>query len=154
LASRAILGRMQLRAERGRFAEAEQLIHQALDDPRIDGSSLALAMGPVYCLQGRLEENLSLFEARWVALDRAGQGASEPAIQLVRGNIEVRRSPIPVEMVRTTLDHALQLAPNDDRVWLGKANLAIRTAAYDEAARWLEACQRRRPEDIPVWNAR
>ena len=46
------------------------------------------------------------------------------------------------------------MAPDDDRVWLGKANLAIRAGSYDEAARWLDACLRRRPEDVPVWRAR
>jgi hypothetical protein len=37
---------------------------------------------------------------------------------------------------------------------LGRANLAIRTGAYDQAERWLNDCQRRRPDDIPVWRAR
>ena len=46
------------------------------------------------------------------------------------------------------------LAPDDDRVWLGKANLAIRTGMYDEAERWLAACLGRRPGDAPVWRAR
>jgi enediyne biosynthesis protein E4 len=153
-APRAILGRMQLRAERGRFAETEQIIRDALDDSRIDGSSLPLSLGPVWCLQGRLEETLRLIEASWDVLNQAGEGDSEPAINLVRGHIELRRSPIPVEMVRSSLDQAVQLASNDDRIWLGKANLAIRVGSYEEAARWLDACLRRRPEDDPVWRAR
>jgi tetratricopeptide (TPR) repeat protein len=45
------------------------------------------------------------------------------------------------------------LAPEDDRIWLAKANLAISQGAFDEAARWLDSCLRRRPEDVPVWNA-
>ena len=32
--------------------------------------------------------------------------------------------------------------------------MAIRAGAYDEAARWLDACLRRRPDDVPVWRAR
>jgi tetratricopeptide (TPR) repeat protein len=39
---------------------------------------------------------------------------------------------------------------DDDRVWLGRANLAIRTGDYSEAKRWLEDCRRRRL-DVPVW---
>jgi enediyne biosynthesis protein E4 len=154
LAARAILARMQLRAERGRFTETEQIVRDALDDPRIDGSSLPLSLGPVWCLQGRLEETLRLIEARWDALNNAGEGDSETAINLVRGHIELRRSLIPVEIVRSNLDQAVQLASDDDRVWLGKANLAIRVGSYEEAARWLDACLRRRPEDVPVWRAR
>ena len=45
------------------------------------------------------------------------------------------------------------MAPDDDRVWLGRANLAIRTADLDEASRRLDACLKRRPEDAPVWRA-
>ncbi len=60
----------------------------------------------------------------------------------------------PVETVRARLDQAAKLAPEDDRVWLGRANLAIRTGNQDEAARWLDACQRRRPADPAVWLAR
>src|SRR5262249_45114145 len=132
---------------------AEQIIREALNDPRIDGSSLTLALGPVYCLQGRLEETLRLIEARWDALNRTGQGDSEPALNLVRGYIEIRRSPIPLAMIRATLDQATGMNPQDDRVWLGKANLAIRAGTYAEASRWLELCQRQRPEDVPVWRA-
>ena len=115
---------------------------------------MTLALGPVYCLQGRVVEAQRLTEARWEALDRAGEGASREAIKLMRGYIEVRRNPIPVEMIGSTLDQALRMVPDDDRVWLGKANLAIRVGLYDEAARWLDACLRRRPADVPVWNAR
>jgi enediyne biosynthesis protein E4 len=154
LAARAILGRIQLRAERGRFAETEQIIRTALDDPRIDGSSLPLSLGPVWCLQGRLEETLRLIEARWNALNQASEGDSEPAINLVRGHIELRLNPIPIEIVRSNLDQAARSYPQDDRIWLGKANLAIRTGAYTEAAQWLDDCLRRRPVDGPVWRAR
>jgi predicted Zn-dependent protease len=59
-----------------------------------------------------------------------------------------------VENVRAYLEQAASLAPGDDRVWLGRANLAIRTGAYDEAERLLDDCLKRRPEDIPVWRAR
>jgi enediyne biosynthesis protein E4 len=52
------------------------------------------------------------------------------------------------------LDEAARRAPDDDRVWLGKANLAIRVGAYDEAASQLEACLSRRPDDPSVWRAR
>jgi enediyne biosynthesis protein E4 len=153
-APRAILGRMQIRMECGRLAEAEQIVQDALDDPRIDASQLPILLGPIYCQQGRLEETLRLIEARWDALNRAGGGASEEAINLVRAHIALRRSSDSIEMIRAALDQAAALAPEDDRVWLGKANLAIRLGSYDEAARWLAACLRRRPADVPVWRAR
>jgi len=153
-APQAIQGRMQLQMELGRLAEAEQIVKNALADPRIDGSSLPILLGPVYCQQGRLEETLRLLQTRWEALNQAGRGASEPAINLVRAHIELRLNPIPIEAIRTALDHATQLAPDDDRVWLGKANFSIRVRSYEEAGQWLDSCLRRRPEDVPVWRAR
>ncbi len=59
-----------------------------------------------------------------------------------------RRHPAP------TLSRRRSVAPDDDRVWLGRANLAIRDGSFDLAARLLDACLRRRPDDVPVWRAR
>jgi len=145
---------VRIEMERGRFADAEQIIREALEDPRINGSSLPILLGPFYCQQGRLEETLRMIESRWEALNQAGEGTSEPAINLVRAHIDLRRSPVPIEAVGSALDQAARMAPEDDRVWLGKANLAIRAGSCDEAARWIDACLRRRPEDGPVWRAR
>ncbi len=153
-APQAMQGRMQLEMELGRLAEAEQIVKNALADPRIDGSSLPILLGPVYCQQGRLEETLQLLQTRWEALNQAGGGASEAAINLLRAHIELRLNPVPIEVIRTALDHAARLAPDDDRVWLGKANFSIRVHSYDEAGHWLDSCLRRRPDDVPVWRAR
>jgi enediyne biosynthesis protein E4 len=152
--ARAIRGRIELLIEQGRLADAETLIIQALSDPQIDGSGLRLSLGLVYSLQGRVDEGQRLLEACWDRLNEAGDGASELAILLVRLHIQLWREIPPVEVVRSFLDQVTRSAPEDDRVWLGKAKLAIRVDSYDEAARWLEACLRRRPDDIPVWRAR
>jgi len=152
--SQAIVGRIELEVERGRFAETERMVDGALQDPRLEGSDLAILLGPVYCQQGRVEEAKRLVEARWRHLSDQGEGASEKAINLVRLYIELDRKPFPVESVRSALDQAGRRAPEDDRVWLGKARLAIHTHSYDEAERWLQACSKRRPNDVPVWRAR
>lgn len=152
-AARAILGRVQLRAGLGRLSEAEELIRGALADPAIDGAGLCSRSGPSIPRKVA-EETLRLIEARWEALNRAGEADSESAIYLIRGYIERRRSPVPVEVIRSDLDPAARRNPRDDRVWLGKANLAIREGSYDEAARRLDACLRWRPDDVPVWCAR
>ena len=56
--------------------------------------------------------------------------------------------------MRTSLDEAAKLAPDDDRVWLGRANLAIRTGDMKDAERWLNECEKKRPDDPAVWRAR
>src|SRR5207253_119999 len=40
----------------------------------------------------------------------------------------------------------------DDRVWLGRADLAVRTGKWEEARRWLERCLASRPDDPVVWS--
>ncbi len=153
-AASALLGRMKIETERGRFSETEQIIRDARDDPRVEASSVLILLEPLYRYQGRLAESLHLIERRWDALDRAGEGATEQAINLVRSHIEHQQNPMSPDAIRSILDQAASLAPDDDRVWLGKANLAIRSGSFDEAKRWLDACLQRRPEDIPVWRAR
>jgi enediyne biosynthesis protein E4 len=151
---RAIQGRMDVHIERGRLADAEQLIKEALEDPQIDRSSASLALGPVYDMEGRGAEAERLIEACWDELDTKGEGASENAVKLVRLHIDHVRNTPSVEAIRLFLERAARSVADDDRVWLGRANLAIRAGAYDEAARWLDACLRRRPDDVPVWRAR
>lgn len=55
-APKAMAGRLETLFERGRLADAEQLVREALDDPRVDGSGLSILLGPIYCQQGRLDE--------------------------------------------------------------------------------------------------
>ena len=153
-APRAIQRLMELEVDGGRFAAAEQLVKRAMEDPRNDASALPLFLGPIYWLQGRVDEARQSIEARWHCLNDRGEGASEKAVELVRLHIELEHNPLPIETVRQGLDDAGRLAPDDDRVWLGKANLAIRAGMYDEAERWLVRCMKRRPNDLAVWRAR
>ena len=149
-APRAIAGRMELLVERKRFADAEQLIKGMAKVARID----SILLGSVYCQQGRFEEAERLIEARWQRLNKMGEGGSEKSINLVRLHIEFRRTIPPIDAIRAFFDQADALAPEDDRIWLGRANVAIRAGSHDEAGRLLDACLRRRPDDPAVWRAR
>ncbi len=151
---RAILARMGLCQDSGRLADAEQLIRDAAEDPRNERTALLISLVPLYIQEGRIDEAQRLIETRWEHENETGHGASDAAIKLVRLHIELTLKPTPVETVRAFLDQAAGLVPDDDRVWLGRANLAIRTGSYDEAKRWLDACQQRRPDDVPIWRAR
>ena len=136
-APQAIQRLVELEVEKGRFAAAEELVERAIGDPRNDATALPLFLGPIFWLQGRTVDAGQAIEARWNVLNDRGEGASEKAIDLVRLHIELTSKPLPVEAVRNGLDEAGRLAPDDDRVWLGKANLAIRIGKYDEAERYL-----------------
>jgi enediyne biosynthesis protein E4 len=145
---------MSLYVDGGQLATAEQIINDSAQDPRSDSTALRILLLPVFCQHGRIEEAQRLVEQRWEHLRETGEGASELAINLARLHAEVELLPSPVEAVRASLDRAAKLAPDDDRVWLGLANLEIRTGNYHDAEHWLDACLKRRPDDVPVWRAR
>jgi enediyne biosynthesis protein E4 len=151
---RAVRGRLRLLHESGQLAAAEQLVNDAARNLRNDRTALLVLLVPMYSALGRIDEAERLIEDRWEHLNQKREGALEPAIKLVRQHIELTLKGMPVETVRTFLDRSAKLDPDDDRVWLGRANLAIRTGAYEEAEWWLDACQRCRPNDVPVWDAR
>jgi thioredoxin-like negative regulator of GroEL len=154
LAFPALEQRMALLVQEGRLTEAEQFIARTPAGPRFTASELNLLLGPIYCREGRADEAMKLIEAQWRHHNDAGQAASEIAINQLRLYLEIRSEPVSVESIRAVLDQAGRLAPNDDSIWLWKAKLAIRTESYDEAARLLDLCLERRPEDVGVWRGR
>src|SRR5262249_57891136 len=100
---------------------------------------------PTVVEEGRVEEARRQIEQRWQVLDADGNGTSEQAIYAARLHIELSWELPTAAQVRDFLDQAARRAPNDDRIWLARANLAIRTGSCDEAARWIDHCLRRRP---------
>jgi tetratricopeptide (TPR) repeat protein len=151
---RAIRGRMRIFQNAGQFAAAERLIFDAAQDRRTDRTGMLVLLVPLLSELGRQDEALRIVEQRWEHLNAQGEGALEPAIRLLLQHIELSLQALPVETIRVALDRAGQLAPDDDRVWLGRADLALRTGAFDDAGRWLDACLERRPEDSAVWRSR
>ena len=70
---RSAEGRVALEIERGRVADAEQLIKDLKAGSHGDESDASILLGPIYCQQGRLEEAKQLIEARWDQLNKAGE---------------------------------------------------------------------------------
>ena len=147
----AIYGCRELKVERGLLADAEHLIKLAQETAPDRGFLLNDLFVPIYCFQGRIEEASRLIEDEWDRLNRNGEGASELAIKAVQLHMGAKRSIADPESTRDYLAKASRLAPNDDRVWLGRANLAIRNGSFDLAAGLLDDCLKRRPDDVPVW---
>ena len=90
-----------------------------------------------------------------------GQSLLQRDVERMRDPSETLRTlwdhdddPYPVDGLTLTLGKAKLSAPDDDRVWLGLADLATRTGRFDEAGDWLARCERARPEDRAVWRAR
>jgi enediyne biosynthesis protein E4 len=151
---RAIRGRMLLLQNEGKIAEAERLVSAAANDRRNDRTSLMVLLVPIMIDLGRQDEATELIEDRWADLNARGHGALDPAINLLLQHVELTTGVAAIDVVRTLLDEAAKLAPDDDRVWLGRANLAIRTGDLKDAERWLNECERNRPDDRAVWRAR
>ncbi len=151
---RAILGRMRLLQDDGRLAEAERLVSEAARDRRDNRTSLMVGLVPIMVESGRQAEAIELIEDHWEYLNSLGQGALDPAIKLLLRHVELTTGPVAIDAVRTSLDEAAQRAPGDDRVWLGRANLAIRTGDMKAAEPWLDRCEMKRPDDRAVWRAR
>jgi enediyne biosynthesis protein E4 len=151
---RAIMARLRLFHDTGRLAAAEKFLIDAAEDPRNDRTYLLVLLVPIYSEIGRSDEAERLVEAQWEHLRATGHATEEASIKLVRLHIELTWKVPAVESLRHFLDQAGRQASDDDRVWLGRANLSIRTGSLDEAGRWIDACLRRRPDDVPVWKAR
>ncbi len=150
---RAVLARLRLFHDMGQLAAAEQVVIDAAADLRNDRTDLLLLLVPIFSQIGRSDEAERLIEDRWEHLRALGEATPEESIKLVRLHIELTWKASSLDNLRLYLDQVGGLAPDDDRVWLGRANLAIQTGANDEARRLLAACQRRRPDDVPVWRS-
>ena len=55
-------------------------------------------------------------------------------------------NPVPIEKIWPALEKAAEISPDDDRIWLGRANLAIRTGEFAKA----KALARRLPAAAPA----
>ena len=140
---KASVGRARLLTDSGRFTQAENALTALPSDRGEDALKVRQALELLYRFEGRTKEARALIVESW-------RGAPEPSYVLKRLYI-LEDAAFPVDYVRQSLDVG---DPDDERIWLGRANLAIWSGRFDEAARWLDACERRRPDDQPVWLAR
>ena len=142
-AHKAALARARLLMNAGRFTLAETLLSSIPRQGGPEGEQASQVLQTLFHFEGRIAEIRELIHENWAHSD-------DPAIVL-RKLYVLDHSTFPVDHVRKTLENA---DPEDDRVWLGQANLAAWNGQFDEASRWLERCAQRRPDDEPVWRAR
>jgi tetratricopeptide (TPR) repeat protein len=146
LAARAALDSARLALEHGRLAVAEASLAPWLDDRGEIGEQAARLADQVDLYTGRLRAIARRIEHRWAS-------APDPS-RLLRLHWQLETQPVPVLALRAALDRMARQSPDDDRVWLGRADLAIRTGQTDEAIALLSRCEARRPGDPDVCRAR
>jgi thioredoxin-like negative regulator of GroEL len=142
----AVARAVTLIEQRGRFSEGEALLEPVLRERGPAAGEASQALARLYYREGRFEDVQRLHRDRWPREpDRAAA---------LREMWMIDTGGFPIERIKTFLEGAARAAPDDDRVWLGRANLAARSGHIEDAARLLEACLRRRPDDPVAWHAR
>ena len=130
----AALRRARLAIERGRFALAEEALAQAAFPRQSPAGEMSQSYRQqLYLLTGRLDELRRSIEGEW--------GGPRSRAEVLRTRwLADDASSSAFDAVERRLDEAGRAAPEDDRVWLGRAYLAIRRGAFDEAGAWLKKC--------------
>ena len=137
----AALGRVLLLMNAGKFSQAEDLLVSLPCDRGAYAGHVRSQLELLLRIEGRDKERRSLIVESWPG----GAGPSDVLKRLFM----LEDAPFPLDYVREALARGDQ---NDDRFWLGRANLATWCGRYEEANRWLDPCEWRRPEDQAVWH--
>ena len=146
-AGNAAMLRVRLLMKRDRFAAAEELLPAALRASGQHAIEARETLVHLLNLEGRFAEVRSLVQEGWDSYpDRFGLLRQLANLDSI--------NPVPIEKIWPALEKAAENSPDDDRIWLGRANLAIRTGEFAKAKDWLDDCLRRRPRDAAVWKSR
>ena len=128
----------------GHYRPAEDVLRKALEPaPASIRYDLERALCRLYRFEGRTDDVRRVLRGSW-------RRSPDPA-GILRELWFLDTTPVPVEALQLALDKA---DDTDDRVWLGRANLATLTGRFNDAARWIERCLNRSSGDAAVWSAR
>jgi YD repeat-containing protein len=129
---------------RGRLHAAERRLEQVRGRGGPGRDQARDLLSEIYQIEVRFDDVRSLHRASLAE-------AQDPTRDLKElSNLDLAR--LPYDGLKGALEKAGQLAPQDERVWLGKARLAIQGGRWDEASTWLRRCRDAGP-DAPVWRA-
>ncbi|WP_422927952.1 FG-GAP-like repeat-containing protein [Singulisphaera sp. PoT] len=146
MSPRAALERAQFALDHGRLAVAEESLPLALKGPGELGEKASRLADQLALYTGRCREIARRIESRW--------WSARNQASLLHMHWLIETQPAAVLAVRESLEQMERKAPEDDRVWLGRANLAMRSGRFDEADAWLKRCEARRPDDPDTCEAR
>jgi thioredoxin-like negative regulator of GroEL len=142
----AVLASGRLAMDKFRYSVAERCLERAILEAGETGEEARWLLARLHWLTGRHDEYRRF-------LRREVERARSPWENL-RLLWTIDHEGYPVEGISQEIDQARRAAPEDDRVWLGLADLATRTGRFEEAAAYLARCERARPGDLAVWQAR
>ena len=152
-AEEAAMNSATLEMRKGRLSAAEPILVRALGRPGPQVVKLCRLLCRLYWEEGRTDDMRTAIETSWKHVSQPGWLRPEEALDLLRDHIAVDYESLAITAFKTVLDYANQRAPEDDRVWLAQANLAIQTGEFAAARRRLDDCLARRAEDPAVWQA-
>jgi hypothetical protein len=142
----AALARGRAASKVGRYGLAESCLERASRAGGHVGEQARQHLAWLHLITGRHDEYRSY-------LRREITHTREPS-ELLWLLWAIDHEPYIIEERRPILEGARNAAPDDDRVWLGLADLATRHGHFEEAGLWLDRCERTRPDDPVVWRAR
>ncbi len=141
----ARLSQGRLLLDLGRYARAEVSLMAAAADGETRPEANRL-LGRLYWITGRRDA--------YVQLERqAAEGNLDPS-ETLRFLWSLDHDPDPTAGIELTLRKSIAESPDDDRAWLGLADLATRTGQLGEADTWLTRCEQARPRDLAVLSVR
>jgi tetratricopeptide (TPR) repeat protein len=144
--SAAALRAQTLVKDLGRFADAEAILLDDLARAGPRGVQLRYLLTQLFYWEGRRDEMRALLQQGWrTSPDRTGD---------LRDLWLIDSAVVLIERVQSAVEEAARLAPDDDRVWLARANVALLRGDTSDASRWLDACLARHSEDPVIWRAR
>ena len=127
----------------GRFAEAEAILEAALRKPDPLRLEVRHTLSQLYFIESRPEAMRRLI--------REGQADWRDPPSELRDLWLIDDATVLVDEIRQSVDQASKLAPDDDRVWLAEAGLAMLDTRLEDASKRLDDCLKRRSDDPAVW---
>ena len=146
----AAVGRARAEMARGRLAEAETIVAGVVHRSGVHTEEARRVLLMILKFEGRIGDARRRIRS---FIDEPGT-TQDQLVEILRDLWRLDHDPYPVSMVRTYLEELGRDAPEEDRVWLGRAWLDTRSGRFEEADRWLSACEKRRADDPAVCRAR
>ncbi len=140
----SMAGRLAL--DHGRYRVAEERLLIAARGSTSAADDARQALGKLYWFTGRSTAFAQLLRDGWTS-------TRDPAGSL-RVLWQLEADAHPLAAIGESVENAYKESPNDDRVWLAKADLATRSGEFAEAESWLSRCEKERPNDVAVSIAR